>query len=195
MTLPAIPGNEVMVYIDFDSCYYNISRRLYRILPWTIIINKFNHVISTPHWLEGHFGVKKIDYLAPSVRIKLKAGRLVEVFCIDRAPSGRSMMVGYVEEERKKVELIAPGARVVHKDSITAKVERSRIGELKSVVGLPCTVGVGISEDEAIQSYREGKQRRKRRLRNTALLVFWFVPMVVCSLLGIHGRGELRCKS
>ncbi len=187
-------SNEVAVYIDFDSCYYNIARRLYRILPWTIIINRFNHVISTPHWLEGHFGVKKIDYLAPPKRVKLKAGHLVDTFCVDRTPFARSTITKQVESERAKVESIAPNARIVHKDSITMTTERSRVGEIESVIGLPYTVGVGLTEKQAIEGYREDKQRRKRRFRNTALFAFWLVPMVVCNLLGIHGKGELRCE-
>ena len=189
MTLPAVAeSDEVAVYIDFDSCYYNISRRLYRLLPWTVVTNKFNHIISVPHWLEGHLGVKKIAYLAPPVKVKLKVSRLVRTFCIDKAPSGRSMMTEYIENELEKVGLVAPDAHIVHKDSITVKAECSKVGEIKDVIGLPCTVGIGPSEEEAIEDYRAKKRRKKDSFRNTVLFLFWLPPMILCSILGMNDK-------
>ncbi len=189
MTLPAVAeSNKVVVYVDFDSCFYNISRILYHILPWTVVTNKFNHIISVPHWLEGHLGVKKIAYLAPPVKVKLKVSRLIEVFCIDRVPSGRSTMAEQVEYECRKVESIAPDAHVVHKDSIAMKTEYSKIDEIKDVIGLPCTVGIGPSEEEAIEDYKAKKRQKKDSFRNTVLFLFWLPPMILYSILGMSDK-------
>jgi len=176
-------NNEVVIYIDFDSCYYNISRKVYHLPPWTIITNKFNHMISVPHWLENRLGVKKITYLAIPRKVKLRTNHLVRVFCIDNVTSGRDTMTKYLEDILGKVKMIAPDAHIIHKDSITTKVECSSIREIKKVIKLPCTIGVGLSEEIAKEDYKVKKQKKKNKSRNFALYLFWILPMILYDLV------------
>lgn len=174
------------VYIDFDSCYYNIARRVFGIAPWTVITNRFNHIISAPHWLEGHFGVKKIDYLAPAVRVKLKVKRLVEVLNIDAIPDGRNTMTEFLAGVLEDVKVFAPDASVVHKDSIMVEINRLDISKLKKVVRIPCVVGVGSSEEEAKNDCKMKKIAKRRSPINTVTLILYFIPMVVSYLLRLR---------
>lgn len=179
---------KTKIYLDFDSCYYNLVRAAYNVAPWTIITNKFNHVISAPHWMEGHFGVKKIAYLAPPVRVKLKTKCFVEVFNIDVVPNGRNVMTGLLASILERVKVFAPDASIVHKDSIVAEVEQSSISMIRRAIAVPCTIGVGCSAEEAKDDCRVKKAAKKKRFANVVTLTFYTVPMIMSYLLYLLRR-------
>lgn len=177
-----------VAYIDFDSCYYNLARRIYGISPWTIITNEFNHTISVPHWLNGHFGVKKMTYFSPSARVVLKIKRFVRVFNVDRVPGARDAMVESIKGELEKVKAFAPGARIAHKDSIIAEVGKVGGPGIAKVLSLPCTVGLGQSEKEAKEKCETAKKRKKNNATATALLAFWVLPMITHYIMRLVRR-------
>ncbi len=179
---------KTIAYIDFDSCYYNLARAVYGIAPWTIITNKFNHVISTPHWMEGHFGVEKIAYIAPPTRIRLKARRFVSILNIDAVPRGRDTMTERLNAILEDIKVFAPDSSIMHKDSIVVNVEDTSVDEVMSVVVLPCTVGVGCSVDEAKSDCKMKKAIKRRRFTNIITLILYTTPMVVSYLLYILRR-------
>ena len=168
------------IYVDIDSCYYNAVRKIYHVHPWTIITNRFNHVISVPHWLNGHFGVKKMTYLAPATRAKLEVNCLVEIFNVDKRLSNestvRDVVVKFVESQLEKVKALAPEARLVHKDSMVAEVELHKVKLIKRAVGLPCIIGVGLSVEEAKDDCKLKKLKKKSSFTNYVLFLFWTVP-------------------
>lgn len=172
-------AQKVKVYIDFDSCYYNLARVIFGVAPWTVVTNRFNHVISVPHWLEGRFGVKKIAYLAPPVKIKLKVRRPVEVFNIDAIPYGRDTMTEFLAGVLEDVKVFAPDALIVHKDSIVAGIEDFNVGKIKDTVRLPCTIGVGCSEEEAKSDCKAKKTAKKGGHINVITFMLYFVPMIM----------------
>lgn len=177
-----------VAYVDLDSCYYNLAGVIFGIKPWTVVINRFNHIISVPHWLEGHFGVKKIDYLASPTRVKLKVGRLVETFSIDALPDGRNIMTEFIAGILEDVKAFAPNAVVAHKDSIVAKAEYLDIDVIRRVVGVPCTIGIGDSKEEAKDDCRAKKAKKKRKYVNMAILVMYLAPMILSYLVNILTR-------
>lgn len=181
---------QVEVYIDFDSCYYNLARAIYHVAPWTIVTNKFNHVISVPHWLEHHFGVKKITYLAPPGMVKLKVKCLVRVFNIDKVLRGRSVMTDALNGVLDEVKMIAPDAHIINKDSIVAEVKHSEVDTIKASISIPCTMGVGFSSEEAKNDCKEKKLVKKSRLSNTATFVLLAVPMVMAYMVNLIRRTK-----
>lgn len=180
----------VNMYIDFDSCYYNLARIIYHVAPWTIVTNKFNHIISVPHWLENHFGVKKITYLAPPGMVKLKAKCFIRVFNIDKVPNGRSVMTDFLNGMLDKVKMVAPDAYIISKDSIAAEVKHSEVDTIRTSISLPCTIGVGFSTEEAKNDCKEKKLVKKNRLSNTAAFVLLAVPMVIAYMVNLIRRTK-----
>lgn len=179
---------DCSVYIDFDSCYYNLARAIYGVVPWTVVTNRFNHIISAPHWLEGHFGVKKIAYLAPPVRVKLKIKRPVEVLNIDAVPRGRDTMTEFLAGVLEDVKLFAPDASIVHKDTIVAEVKHSDIGRVRKAIRMPCTIGIGCSEEEAKNDCKVKKVAKKRNATNVIVFILYSMPMTISYLLCILRR-------
>lgn len=168
-------------YIDIDSCYYNIVRRLYHASPWTIITNRLNHMISVPCWLEGRLGVKKITYFAPSAETKLKVSKLVNIFNIDTMPDARNSAVKFMEDKLEDVKALAPDARLAHKDSIAVSIKYSwELSAIEKMLKLPHTTGVGANEEEAKNDCKAKKLKRKSRAKfmNGALFIFWIIPMI-----------------
>lgn len=183
------------VYIDFDSCYYNAARRIYGIHPWTVITNKYGHMISVPYWLEGHFGAKKIAYFAPPTKTTPKVRCFVEIFNVDKRLSKertvRDTIAIFVEGKLEEVRAITPEARLVHKDSIITEVEPYKIRLLEKAAGLPCTIGIGSSEEEAKDDCKVKKLRkRNNKLVNYILFLFWTVLMIAYYIVSRLKRRE-----
>ncbi|MBA7714600.1 hypothetical protein ES703_123626 [subsurface metagenome] len=180
-------------YIDFDSCYYNLARVIYGVPPWTVITNRFNHIISVPHWLEGHFGVSKITYLASPMKVKLKTKPVVEVFNIDNTPDGRKAMTEYLEGILSKVRTVAPDATIVHKDSITVDVNHDQVEKIKKLIELSCTVGVGDTIEGAKDDCIIKKAAKKKRYINALTLLAYTIPMFI-SFLSQGGKQNGNYK-
>ena len=179
-----------ILYVDFDSCYYNVARRIFSVPPWTIITNKYNHMISVPHWLEGHFGVKKMTYFAPPIKARKKVKRFVDIFDVDVEVSGntpRDRIKTLLEDKVELLRKIAPDAVLICKDSIVLEAELEAIENVRSIVALPCTIGLGATKDEAKLdcTKRKGETKKKRKLKNLLLLVFYTTPMLIGYLVKI----------
>ena len=169
------------IYIDFDSCYYNVAKNLYHLRPWTVIVNNCNHMISVPYWLDGHFGAKKMTYFVPPIKAKLKVKKPVRIFDVDeKLPVGgtpRDAIKEVVEQEFSRVKELIPCATLVRKDSIVAKCMNGLPKE--KLITLPYTLGIGLSEEEAKADCAKEKAKKKSRFRDWALLRLFFLPMVV----------------
>lgn len=169
-----------IVYIDFDSCYYNVARKLYHLRPWTVMVNNCNHMISVPHWLEGHFGAKKMTYFVPSIKARIKVKKPVRIFNVDEKLLGggtpRDAIKEIVEQELSKIKELLPSARLVRKDSIVAECI-SKPPRLK-LLSLPYTIGVGLSEGEAKADCVRNKAKKKSRLEDWVLYGFLLLLMI-----------------
>lgn len=170
-------------YIDFDSCYYNIARRIYSIAPWTVITNKFNHIISVPYWLEGRFGVEKITYFAPPVKIRSKTKCFVRTFNVDSTAGARNTMSEFLTGILEGVKVLDPDAYIIHKDSIVAEVEPLKLSAIRSAIRLPCTIGTGRSEEEAKNDCKVKKSLKRKNPTNIVYFMLYVIPMVVFYLV------------
>jgi len=187
----------LVLYVDFDSCYYNVARNIFDIPPWTIITNRHNHMISVPYWLESHFGARKMTYFAPPINARKKVKGFVGTFDVDAGVFGDTPRDKIKRLLQDRVELlgeVAPGATLICKDSIVLEAELEAVEDVRSIIALPCTIGLGTTKDEAKLDCTKKKEAKKknRKIKNFLLLALYIVPMLTSYLTKIIGKGSMN---